>query len=380
MRHFKLLLLLLLFTAAACEKDILIPKPDAAEDVSYANHPQALAYQGELEKYRKNTNSPGAILLVKRSGEPLWIGAAGWSNLEHQVPMRTNTPFRVGSITKMFVATVVMKLAEDGQLRLDDKLAERLPKVKGKIPGADRITIRHLLSHLSGIFDPPNESLRYQLQIVNEPDRIDRMSIDELLEAYVYGKPLHFEPGQGYSYSNTNYWLLGQIVESIAGKPLQLVLDEAIFSPLGLRNTYLEQRDDRNVARGYAELYSDGKLLDVSRWDRADTDGKADGGIISTAADLMVFMEALMEGRLVSAASVELMKAVQLPACDNIFCEYGLGLELWRVGGGIGYGHNGGSVGIEANLIYMPASGNLTVIYKNNGNGSDKAFLDELLK
>ncbi len=71
---------------------------------------------------------------------------------------------------------------------------------------------------------------------------------------------------------------------------------------------------------------------------------------------------------------------VQLPGCDNIFCEYGLGLELWRTEAGLAYGHNGGSVGIEANILHVPETGNLTVIYKNNGNGSDKSFLDALLK
>jgi D-alanyl-D-alanine carboxypeptidase len=370
----------LLLSATACEKDIFIPKPDVVDDVSYADHPKHQEYLAQLEAYRKNSNSPGAILLVYRQGEPLWAGAAGKSNLEHQTAMRTNTPFRVGSITKTFVATAVLKLVEQGRLSLDDKLGTHLPKVTGKIPQADQITLRHLLGHLSGIVDPPNESIRYQLDLVDDPERMDDKSIDQLLEEYVYGKPLHFEPGAAYSYSNTNYWLLGQIIESVTGKTIQQVLDEFIFTPLALTGTYLEQRDDRNVARGYTDLYGDGRLLDVSRWDRADTDGKASGGIISTAADLKTFLLALMQGQLISPASLEMMKAVQLQGCDNIFCEYGLGLELWRFGDAIAFGHNGGSVGIEANVIYMPATGNLTVIYKNNGNGSDKGFLEGVLR
>jgi D-alanyl-D-alanine carboxypeptidase len=373
-------ILALLLSTTACEKDIAIPKPDPGQDVSYAGHPRHAEYQAALETYHKNTNSPGAILLIHRAGEALWAGAAGHSNLEYGTAMRTNTPFRVGSITKMFVATAVLHLAEQGRLSLDDRLAGRLPKVKGKIPGAEKITIRHLLGHLSGIFDPANESNRYKLDIVNNPERIDEMTIDQLLEEYVYGKKLHFEPGSAYSYSNTNYWLLGQIVEDLTGKPLQQALDELIFTPLAMTDTYLEQRDDRNVARGYADLYGDGKLLDVTRWDRADTDGKAGGGIVSTAVDLKIFMLALMNGEIVSPASVASMKQVQLEGCDNIFCEYGLGLELWRTGAGIGFGHNGSSVGIEANAVFYPETGNLVVIYKNNGNGSDKSLFDNLLK
>ncbi len=366
--------------ASACVKDIFIPRPDAASDVSYANHPRHQEYLAQLENYRKNTGSPGAILLVARRNEPLWVGATGQSNLEHRTAMRTNTPFRTGSITKMFVATAILRLVEEGKLELDDPLSEKLPKVKGRIPGAEKITVRHLLSHLSGIFDPPNESTRYKLDLVNDPEAMDKKTIDQLMEEYVYGKPLHFEPGKGYAYSNTNYWLLGQIIESVTGKTVQQVLDQLIFTPLGLTDTYLEQRDDRNVARGYADIYGDGNLLDVSRWDRADTDGKADGGIVSTAVDLMKFIKALMEGDIVSPASVEMMKQVQLENCDNTFCEYGLGLELWRTGAGIGFGHNGSSAGIEANVLYFPETGNMTVVYKNNGNGSDKSFLDGLLQ
>lgn len=370
--------LLLIFTA--CEKDILLPAPTPGDDVSYADHPRHQEYLGLLDNYRRQTSSPGAILLVHRMGEPLWVGAVGKSNLAHQTDMQTNTPFRVGSITKMFVATAVLRLVEFDQLSLDDKLADHLPKVAGKIPQADQISLRHLLGHLSGIVDPPNESKRYQLEIVDDPDRMDAKSIDQLLVDYVYGQPLHFAPGSNYSYSNTNYWLLGQILESVTGKSVQQVLDDLIFTPLGLTHTYLEQRDDPNVARGYTDLYGDGRLLDVTRWDRADTDGKADGGIISTATDLLTFMRALMEGQLISPASLSLMKEVQLAGCDSIFCEYGLGLEPWRIGDAVGYGHNGGSVGIEANVIYLPETGNVTVIYKNNGNGSDKGFLDGLLK
>lgn len=375
-----IILLALLLSLTACEKDIVIPKPDAASEISYADHPRHAEYQVQLDAYRKTTNSPGAILLIQRQGEPLWVGASGSSNLEHQTPMRTNTPFRVGSITKTFVATAVLHLVEQGKLNFDDKLSERLPKVVGKIPKAEKITVRHLLGHLSGIFDPANESKRYQLEIVNDPAHIDAMSIDELMEEYVFGKPLHFEPGTAYSYSNTNFWLLGQIIEDVTHKTLHKVLDELIFTPLELTGTYLEKRDYRNVARGYADLYGDGKLLDVSRWDRADTDGKADGGIISTVVDLMKFLQALMAGEIISPASVDLMKQVQLEGCDNIFCEYGLGLELWRTGAGIGFGHNGGSVGIEANVVYYPETGNMFVVYKNNGNGSDKSFLDAMMK
>jgi D-alanyl-D-alanine carboxypeptidase len=280
----------------------------------------------------------------------------------------------------MFTAVVILKLVEQKILSLEDNLADLLPAVKGKIPQAEKITVRHLLAHLSGITDPPNESLRYQADIINNPMAMYNKSVAEILEAYVYGKDLNFIPGSSYSYSNTNYWLLGDIAERRTGKSLQLLMEELIFTPLQLSNTYVERRDDRNVVRGYADLYNNGALLDVSLWDKAEGDGEADGGLISTAEDLYKFMDGLFGGKLVSTDMLEEMKKIQLPSCNTPYCEYGLGLEIWRTAVGTAYGHNGGLVGIEANVLYYENSGAISVLYKNNGNGSDKSWLDQIMK
>jgi len=333
-----------------------------------------------LDNYRVSTQSPGSLLLIHRPGDELWIGASGKSNLEHNTAMRTNTPFRTGSITKMLMAVVILKLSEQGRLSLEDDLATHLPEVNGKIPRAGEITVRHLLAHLSGIVDPPNESLRYKGDLINDPQHIHNMSIDDLLETYVYGKSLHFIPGSNYSYSNTNYWLLGKIAERLTNQSLHDVMDELIFTPLQMNNTYIDRRNDRNVARGYADLYGNGILLDVSLWDNAEGNGKADGGLISTAGDLYLFMHALFNGSLLYPATLDDMKKIQLPSCNSPECEYGLGLEIWRVKSGLAYGHNGALIGIEANALYYEDTGGITVLYRNKGDGSDKSWLDDLLK
>lgn len=366
--------------AFACSNEIVVPIPDASENISYANHPKNIEYQKALDDYRNNTNSPGSILLVYKPTEDLWIGNSGKSNLEHNKSILTTSQFRTGSVTKMFTAVVILKLVEQGRLALEDKLSDLLPSVNGKIPQADKITIRHLLAHLSGITDPPNESLRYQADIINNPIAMYTMTLDETLETYVYGKDLNFTPGSAYSYSNTNYWLLGNIAEAITGKSLQPLMDELIFTPLQLANTYIEKRDDRNVTRGYADLYNNGVLLDVSVWDKAEGDGEADGGLISTAEDLYKFMDGLFGEKLVSASTLEEMKKIQLPTCNTPYCEYGLGLEIWRTDAGTAYGHNGGLVGIEANVLFYENNGGISVLYKNNGNGSDKSWLDQIMK
>lgn len=368
-----------LWLFCSCEPEYDVPKPDPGAGTDYSTHPKNAEYAGELSVYQTETSSPGAVMLVKRPGEPLWIGATGQSNLEHQTAMRTNTPFRTGSVTKMFIATAILQLREQGKLTLEDSLSQHLPEVAGNIPQAAQITIRHLLGHLSGITDPPNESIRYQLDIVNDPEGFGARSTEALLAKYVYGKALNFEPGGAYGYSNANYWLLGLIVEKLMQKNLQQALNELIFSPLSLTQTWIEKRDDRNVARGYSDFYGNGNLLDVSRWDRAEGDGKAAGGLISTAEELAIFMGALFGGQLLPLPVVEEMKQIQLSTCNSPDCEYGLGLELWSTAAGIAYGHNGSLIGIEANVLYFPESGNTIVLYKNNGNGSNKQLIDRLM-
>lgn len=365
---------------AACSNEVIVPVPPLQENISYESHPKNQMYETSLRNYRDATNSPGSVLLIHRPAEELWIGAVGKSNLAHNTSMNTNSQFRTGSVTKMFTAVVIMKLIEQGKFTLEDKLANLLPSVNGKIPDADQITIRHLLGHLSGIIDPPNESLRYQADIINNPTDMYTMSLDETLEIYVYGKDLHFTPGTSYSYSNTNYWLLGKIAERTTNKTLQMLLEEIILVPLGLTSTYIEKRDDRNVTRGYADLYNNGILMDVTLWDKAEGDGEADGGLISTAEDLYRFMNGLFHGELVTLASLEEMKKIQLSSCNTPYCEYGLGLEVWRTDAGTAYGHNGGLVGIEANVLFYENTGGISVLYKNNGNGSDKSWLDPLMK
>lgn len=374
--------LLALLSLLACDQlDVPQAQSQSCTPNAYATHPKNQTYLTELQQYRQKSGAPGSLMLVQRSGEARWIGSVGKSNLEHQTDLRVCDPFRAGSITKMFVAVAVLKLQEQGKIRLTDKLAQLLPVTDGRIPQADQITIRQLLNHTSGIVDPVNESIQYQLAVVNNAEQRSKLTVDQLLDRYVYGKPLRFAPGSGWQYSNVGYWLLGQIVEQKTGKRLHDVLNEWIFRPLGLTNTYLDVRDDRAVVRGYADLYGNGRLFDVSHWDRADSDGEADGGIISTATDLAGFMEGLFGGKLLSEGSLaDMVKPTLLPSCPNGDCEYGLGIEHWKTAVGLAYGHNGSSVGIEANLLYFPHNRGVFVLYKNKGSGSDKVLIDRLMK
>lgn len=365
--------------SVACQKET-IGQPDSLPDVTYGNHPQNTAYTQGLMRYQQSTTAPGTVLLVKRKGEDVWIGAAGHANLEYQTPMRTNHQFRTGSITKMLTAVIMLQLVQENRIHLEDKIAAILPGLATHIDNSHAITVRHLLGHLSGIPDPPNESLHYQADILNHPHAMARMTVNEKIKKYISGKKLKFSPGTGYSYSNANYWLLGAMAEKITGKTLPVIMRERIFVPLQMDKSALDLQDDRNVARGYVDFYRNGKLMDVTIYDKAEGDGEADGGLISTAADLYRFMKGLFDGELLSPSLLNEMKRQQLASCNTPECEYGLGIEIWRTGAGIAYGHNGSLLGMEANVLYYPDVQAFTVLYKNNGNFSDKTFLDALIK
>ncbi|MPR34814.1 serine hydrolase domain-containing protein [Salmonirosea aquatica] len=375
--YFRFALATLCLALTACEStDIPQPTLDAAPD--FSEHAQHATYQKAVEDYAGTNRIPGAVLAIKKENAPLWIGATGYSNLEHHTTMQVNTPFRAGSIAKTFVATAVMLLKDEGKFGLDDKLADLLPASKGQIPQAEQITLRQLLAHTSGIFDPTNDDTQYQLDLVNNPARRGAMTPDEVLRRYVYGRSLLFEPGERFSYSNSNYMLIGRIIEQQTGKSLQTVLDEQIIQPLGLTGTYLEKRDDRNVARGYADFYANDKLMDVTALDRAEADGGAYGGLISTAADLFRFSEALFGEKLVGPAALQEM-LTPYPVRQGT-TTYGLGVDQWESEIlGTGYGNNGTLAGTEANVFYFPQKKATFVLMANFGSGTRKGFLDSLL-
>ncbi|MBY0537101.1 MAG: beta-lactamase family protein [Chitinophagaceae bacterium] len=377
MKLYKIVLIALL--AISCKKENSI-KPDPIADVDYNDHPKQTQYQAALHTYKVQTSSPGSILLVSRENERLWIGSDGFSNLEYNTVMRKNHQFRAASITKMFTSVVIMQFVQEGKLSLDAKLSSFVPNLSKYIDNSSAITIRHLLANLSGIPDPVNESIEYQTDILNHPEEMAKLSVEAKIKKYLSGKPLKFSPGSEYSYSNTNFLLLGAIAEELGGKTLNALFNERIYTPLGLKNTYLEIRDDKNVSRSYADIFQNGQVMDVTLFDKAEGDAEADGGLITTAEDLFLFMKGLFNGQLVSPLLVNEMKRKQLSSCNSTECEYGLGIEIWRTGAGIAYGHNGSLLGVEANTLFYPDKNAIIVLYKNNGNGSDKEFLSELVK
>lgn len=371
-------LLLLLYVFTACEQES-IPQPTAqtCSPQDFSGHPNHARYMEALQTYAQKNQAPGAILLLKKQEEPLWIGAVGKSNLEHQTALTVCSQIRTGSISKTLVATLVMKLKEQGLISFEDKLADLLPGISNNIQGAGQVDIRHMLTHTSGIFDPTNNSISYKLDLVNNPKRIAAMTDEQFLEKYVYGTTIDFRPGARYSYSNINYLLLKMIIERKSGKSLQAVMEELIFKPLQLNQTYIDKRNDSQVARGYSDFYGDGLLMDVTHLDRSEGDGRGYAGLVTTVQELFVFSEALFGGKIISQASLEEM--IAYPLLENGVSEYGFAIDTWHSTMGTGRGNNGTSAGVEINWFYFPERKSTFILFKNSGNGSHKDFLDKLI-
>lgn len=336
-------------------------------------------YKEQLHNYQKVNGMPGAILAVKIAENPLWIGATGKKQIENNKDMQYFSQFRIGSISKVFIATLVLQLQKKGQLNIDKKLVDYLPEIASRIPEADMISVKMLLNHTNGIVDPKNDDPDYISYITHNPEAVDSMTIEQKLEKYVYGKPLLFSPGTASHYSNSGYWLLGKIIESVTSRTIQQLLHENIFQPLKMNNTYYEEKNNEELSSGYHLI--DDKLTDVTKWDKADGDGDPSSGIISTAGDLYVFGEALFAGKLIDGSSLQqMLTSEQLPSCPDNNCDHGLGIEHWNIGPAKGYGKNGSSIGYETNWIYLPGKKATIIIFANRGGGSDKSFINHLLR
>jgi D-alanyl-D-alanine carboxypeptidase len=243
-------------------------------------------YQSILEWTHRN-GMPGAVLCV-RTPQTNFLGSVGWADVKRKVPMRPEHGFRIASATKMFLGIVAAQLHTEGRLNTDRVITNYLPaSITGQIRNADRITVRHLVRHTSGIYNY-TESLNYQLNAFVLNPRGDWPALRSL--KYAYGKPAYFPPGEGFHYSNSNFALLGLILDRVIGHHHSVEIRDRILGPLQLDRTYYEFYEPPRGERthGYERLAC--CTLDIYNW---RTENEGDGGIVSTASDLAVFMRAV---------------------------------------------------------------------------------------
>ncbi|MEU4765799.1 serine hydrolase domain-containing protein [Actinosynnema sp. NPDC023794] len=245
--------------------------------------------------------------------------------------------FRIGSVTKTFVATVVLQLVDEGRVGLDDPV----DRYVAGVPKGDLITVRQVLNHTSGLYDYAHEA-GYSTNRWRGADRFRTYRPQELLDVAFAGTP-YFDPGQGWHYSNTNYVVAGMLIERVTGRTYGDEVRARILRPLGLSRTTVPGRWPalpHPHARGYTEV--DGRLVDATLMN--PTLDWAAGEMISTADDLNRFFDALLGGRLTSAASLAEMRRT-VDDTGTIFA-YGLGLQRFDLPCGRSvWGHGGELIG-----------------------------------
>lgn len=338
-------------------------------------HPRASEYQNFLDTAVKK-GFPGAILLIRTPENGLWIGASGYADIASEVEMKPCNLSFIGSVSKTFVAATVLRLEEEGTLSIDDKVSSYVSaSICEEIENADRATIRQLLNHTSGIYNY-TESIQYGTDMFNEPDRSE--SLEETV-AYAYGKDAYFAPGTGFEYSNTNYCLLGLVIEAATGKEHSEVIRETVLKPLGLEKTYYDPQSSSipdGTVRGYTDFYGDGRLSEST--DYSTGHYTPDGGVVSNVYELAKFVEAVFAGDLLDSSSVAQMQEwveEEYPLYGR--SKYGLGLNYWDTPHGYAVGHSGEMFGYLAEMWYFPDKDVTYVMLINGSFGKVNEVFDE---
>ena len=314
---------------------------------------------------------PAALAAVSDSkGESAGV-AVGKGSLETGQAPPMDGEVRVGSNTKTFVAVVVMQLVQEGKVGLDEPIETYLPGlIKGEGIDASRITVRQLLQHTSGLpdFDETlvgtTDVFQYRHHYVTPRDVLDS----------ALSKPAQFEPGAQWKYTNTNYVVLGMLVERVSQRPVGEQIDQRIVKKLGLSHTYFPAPGEEKIRgthpQGY-HLSAEGKLEDITEMDPAW--GWAAGAMVSTPSELNTFFQAVFDGRLLTQASIqEMKKGVDIGSGGRV---YGLGLigtplscggTAWGHGGDIAGYHTRGGVGPDGTAVTVAVTALPTAIADQN--------------
>jgi D-alanyl-D-alanine carboxypeptidase len=317
--------------------------------------------------------APGATAYVSGPAGT-WSGAAGFADLETLAPMPVDARMRLESVSKAWTAALILRLVAEGRVGLDDRVARWLP---GLLPAGDRITVRQLLNHTSGLIDNNDiqvDAVGYLARVEDPVLRARLLRVGRALERnpslefsprrwieFAAALPLLSEPGERYHYSNIGYEIAGLVAERAAGRPLGRLYREEIVEPLELRSAAYDPQGPiaGRHARGYA--------MDVPPVDRTDAHGGvgAEGGIVADAEDEARFLTALMRGELLPPRE---LRALRTPPPSSV---YALGLVLAPSGcAGLAFTHSGGGAAYKTG-VWVSADGAQVAVLLTNGRSAD---------
>jgi D-alanyl-D-alanine carboxypeptidase len=353
--------------------------PDGAVDADDGNAdaPLPAASRVDLEQTLARVVAegvaPGVALTVARPGYAVWSGAAGVADLESGAALLPVQRFRAGSLLKTGVAVAVLQLVEAGALSLDDQLTRLVPSaMAARIPGADAITLRMLLGHTSGLSDFATPE--FDVAVASDPTRV--WTVDELL-GHALEQGMVFPPGTGWSYANTGYILLGEVLSRTTGKPWRTVVRERVFARAKLAQSTLPEEGNplcEGCARGY--LPTEHQLVDVTEIDPSMAGAAGGEALVTTTDDLVRLHSALGAGALFDdpATLALMLDFTDAPVPEEAQSGYGLGLARFQVGDLELIGHLGGTAGFHGFAFTHPGTGTIASGFMNQ-NGDFAAFV-----
>jgi D-alanyl-D-alanine carboxypeptidase len=309
----------------------------------------------------------GLSIAVVRGRDTVVLKGYGRADLENDIPATAQTVYRIGSITKQFTAVAILQLMEQGKLSLDDTIQRFLPEYHAQ---GRRITVRHLLTHTSGIKSYTSLGPEWQRGM-----RLD-VAHDSLV-ALFQDKPFDFEPGTKFLYNNSGFYLLGLIIEQVSGQSYSQYLVEHEFNPLGLRATLY--CDDRPLIQRRAAGYERDSGRFVNASPLSMTQPYSAGALCSTVGDLVAWQRSLVTHRLISAASTAMM-ATSGTLTDGSATGYGFGLAVGKLGEHRRVGHGGGINGFLTQLDYYPDDSLTIVVLANSESAQPGRLAEEIAR
>lgn len=320
----------------------------------YLNAQQIDSISRKLDEYLISANEFhkfNGSALIAQHGKILLQKSYGYKNFERHVLNENNTIYQIGSITKQFTATVILKLQEDGKLSIKDKLSKYFPEFKY----AGKITLENLLTHTSGIYNYTNDIGPEDSAIVCNP--INKKLVTDIIFQH---KP-SFDPGKQFQYSNSNYYLTGLIIEKVSGKSYEENVRDIIFRPLQMSHSLFDFKhsSDTNIATGYQTI-NDTTEIEATAWRWDSTVTYAAGAIFSTTGDMYKWAKAIAKMEILSPDSwTDALK----PHLQN----YGYGWYIDSMYGHKTIAHGGGIPGFTAYMSYFPDDDITIILLTNEG-------------
>nr|WP_322623009.1 serine hydrolase domain-containing protein [uncultured Flavobacterium sp.] len=307
-----------------------------------------------LMTYLYQNNKFMGSLTIRVKDVVLFSKAYGFADVDAKIKANPATKYKIGSITKTFTACMVFQLIDEKKLNGTDKLSKFFPKM----PNAEKITINNLLNHSSGIYNYTNDST-FTANLTKQQLRRD------MLERLYKYKP-DFEPGTKAEYSNSNYLLLGYIIQDITHKTYKEAVTERVINKAGLKNTYYLSKVNLKKNEAYSYKFENGKWVKQPEWHESVAGGA--GALQSNPEDLTKFITALWAGKIISPKSLADMTTMEMG--------FGKGVFNFPFGERKYFGHNGGIEGFESVLGYYPKE---NIAVSLIGNGVNYSFNDIML-